>query len=223
MCLQCFCPLGDGMNAYVAYKVSTRVCSKAFVHTFSLCVICLQFCVLSVHRLYFQTSLPMFRSKAFTVRRRYSDFLGLYEKLSVKQSLHGCIIPPPPEKSVVGGWPSGSLFFSKSVSLSHCVFVSVFVTCHVSFGPTGMTKVKVGMDDPSSVEFVERRRAALERQGSIHVSDSDTINKMRSNIYVGPACLIQTHTDLTIHTVARRTSGLGPYVWPHYSQKSCNK
>ncbi|XP_010734028.2 sorting nexin-1 [Larimichthys crocea] len=90
--------VGDGMNAYVAYKVSTR------------------------------TSLPMFRSKAFTVRRRYSDFLGLYEKLSVKQSLQGCIIPPPPEKSVVG-----------------------------------MTKVKVGMDDPSSVEFVERRRAALER------------------------------------------------------------
>ncbi|KAM8894422.1 sorting nexin-1 [Spinachia spinachia] len=90
--------IGDGMNAYVAYKVSTR------------------------------TSLAMFRSKAFSVRRRFSDFLGLYEKLSVKQSLQGCIIPPPPEKSVVG-----------------------------------MTKVKVGMDDPSSVEFVERRRAALER------------------------------------------------------------
>ncbi|XP_068427648.1 sorting nexin-1-like [Clinocottus analis] len=90
--------VGDGMNAYVAFKVSTR------------------------------TSLAMFRSKVFSVRRRYSDFLGLYEKLSVKQSLHGCIIPPPPEKSVVG-----------------------------------MTKMKVGMDDPSSVEFVERRRAALER------------------------------------------------------------
>lgn len=27
-----------------------------------------------------------------------------------------------------------------------------------------MTKVKVGMDDPASVEFVERRRAGLERQ-----------------------------------------------------------
>lgn len=37
------------------------------------------------------------------MRRRFSDFLGLYEKLSVKQSLHGCIIPLPPEKSVVGG------------------------------------------------------------------------------------------------------------------------
>ncbi|XP_028297856.1 sorting nexin-1 isoform X1 [Gouania willdenowi] len=90
--------VGDGMNAYMAYKVSTR------------------------------TSLTMFRCKTFSVRRRFSDFLGLYEKLSVKQSLHGCIIPLPPEKSVVG-----------------------------------MTKVKVGTDDPSSVEFVERRRAALER------------------------------------------------------------
>ncbi|XP_004066915.1 sorting nexin-1 [Oryzias latipes] len=90
--------VGDGMNAYVAYKVFTR------------------------------SSLPLFKSKAFSVRRRFSDFLGLYEKLSAKQTLHGCIIPPPPEKSVVG-----------------------------------MTKVKVGMDDPSSVEFVERRRAALER------------------------------------------------------------
>lgn len=52
----------------------------------------------------------MFRSKAFTVRRRYSDFLGLHEKLVVKQSLQGCIIPPPPEKSVVGGsLPAGFL------------------------------------------------------------------------------------------------------------------
>ncbi|RXN05283.1 sorting nexin-1-like protein [Labeo rohita] len=90
--------VGDGMNAYMAYKVST------------------------------QTSLTMFRSKTFTVRRRFSDFLGLYEKLSEKHSQNGYIIPPPPEKSILG-----------------------------------MTKVKVGKDDPSSAEFVERRRAALER------------------------------------------------------------
>ncbi|XP_064844776.1 sorting nexin-1-like [Oncorhynchus masou masou] len=90
--------IGDGMNAYMAYKVSTR------------------------------TTLPMFRNRTFSVWRRFSDFLGLYEKLSVKHSLNGCIIPPPPEKSVVG-----------------------------------MTKVKVGKDDSSSADFVERRRAALER------------------------------------------------------------
>lgn len=90
--------IGDGMNAYMTYKVST------------------------------QTTLPAFHIKTFSVRRRFSDFLGLYEKLSVKHHLMGCIIPPPPQKSVVG-----------------------------------MTKVKVGKEDPSSAEFVEKRRAALER------------------------------------------------------------
>ncbi|MEE6519264.1 hypothetical protein FKM82_030922, partial [Ascaphus truei] len=88
----------DGMNAYVAYQVYT------------------------------QTSLAMFRSKRFTVRRRFSDFLGLYEKLSEKHSLNGFIVPPPPEKSLIG-----------------------------------MTKVKVGKEDSSSVDFLERRRAALDR------------------------------------------------------------
>ncbi|XP_030281247.1 sorting nexin-1a [Sparus aurata] len=90
--------IGDGMNAYMAYKVST------------------------------QTTLPMFRNKTFTVRRRFSDFLGLYEKLSEKHGPNGFIVPPPPEKSILG-----------------------------------MTKVKVGKEDSSSADFVERRRGALER------------------------------------------------------------
>ncbi|XP_029430748.1 sorting nexin-1 [Rhinatrema bivittatum] len=90
--------VGDGMNAYVAYQVST------------------------------QTSLPMFRSKQLSVRRRFSDFLGLYEKMSEKHSVNGIIVPPPPEKSLIG-----------------------------------MTKVKVGKEDSSSAEFLEKRRAALER------------------------------------------------------------
>ncbi|XP_058237722.1 sorting nexin-1-like isoform X2 [Hemibagrus wyckioides] len=90
--------IGDGMNAYMTYNVST------------------------------QTTLPAFHNKTFSVRRRFSDFLGLYEKLAVKHNLLGCIIPPPPQKSVVG-----------------------------------MTKVKVGKEDPSSDDFVEKRRAALER------------------------------------------------------------
>ncbi|XP_010766738.1 vacuolar protein sorting-associated protein vps5-like [Notothenia coriiceps] len=90
--------VGDGMNAYMGYKVTT------------------------------QTQMPMFRNKAFAVRRRFSDFLGLYEKLSEKHGPNGFIVPPPPEKSILG-----------------------------------MTKVKVGKDDSSAADFVERRRAALER------------------------------------------------------------
>ncbi|KAJ6664110.1 hypothetical protein lerEdw1_008325 [Lerista edwardsae] len=90
--------IGDGMNAYVAYKVST------------------------------QTTLPIFRNKQFSVKRRFSDFLGLYEKLLEKHAQNGIIVPPPPEKSLIG-----------------------------------MTKVKVGKEDSSSTEFLEKRRAALER------------------------------------------------------------
>ncbi|XP_015673927.1 sorting nexin-1 [Protobothrops mucrosquamatus] len=90
--------IGDGMNAYVAYKVST------------------------------QTTLPMFRNQQFSVKRRFSDFLGLYEKLLEKHAQLGIIVPPPPEKSLIG-----------------------------------MTKLKVGKEDSSSTEFLEKRRAALER------------------------------------------------------------
>lgn len=44
----------------------------------------------------------MFRSKQFSVKRRFSDFLGLYEKLSEKHAQNGFIVPPPPEKSLIG-------------------------------------------------------------------------------------------------------------------------
>uniref|UniRef100_A0A8C5G4M6 Sorting nexin-1-like n=1 Tax=Gouania willdenowi TaxID=441366 RepID=A0A8C5G4M6_GOUWI len=90
--------IGDGMNAYMAYKVCT------------------------------QTTLAMFHNKTLTVRRRFSDFLGLYEKLSEKHGPNGFIVPPPPEKNLLG-----------------------------------MTKVKVGKEDSSSADFLERRRGALER------------------------------------------------------------
>ncbi|XP_036861118.1 sorting nexin-2 isoform X2 [Manis javanica] len=90
--------VGDGMNAYMAYRVTTK------------------------------TSLPMFSKSEFSVKRRFSDFLGLHSKLASKYLHVGYIVPPAPEKSIVG-----------------------------------MTKVKVGKEDSSSTEFVEKRRAALER------------------------------------------------------------
>ncbi|XP_063050867.1 sorting nexin-2 isoform X2 [Engraulis encrasicolus] len=90
--------VGDGMNAYMAYKVTTK------------------------------TSLRIFNHNEFSVKRRFSDFLGLHSKLASKYLHIGYIVPPAPEKSIVG-----------------------------------MTKVKVGKDDSSSTEFVEKRRSALER------------------------------------------------------------
>lgn len=93
---------GDGMNAYMAYKVSTQVIFSLFNHTVHTNT---QYGTQSKpdHFLIVpQTSLTMFRSKTFTVRRRFSDFLGLYEKLSEKHSQNGYIVPPPPEKSILG-------------------------------------------------------------------------------------------------------------------------
>uniref|UniRef100_A0AAQ5X9H8 Sorting nexin-2 n=1 Tax=Amphiprion ocellaris TaxID=80972 RepID=A0AAQ5X9H8_AMPOC len=74
------------------------------------------------------TSMSLFKQKDFSVKRRFSDFLGLHSKLASKYLHIGYIVPPAPEKSIVG-----------------------------------MTKVKVGKEDQSSNEFVEKRRSALER------------------------------------------------------------
>ncbi|XP_015599224.1 sorting nexin-2 isoform X2 [Cephus cinctus] len=95
--------VGDGMGAYVAYRVETK------------------------------TNMPIFRKRSFSVVRRFSDFLGLHDKLIEKYLRNGKIIPPAPEKSVIG-----------------------------------MTKIKMSGDknqdqSSSSTEFIERRKAALER------------------------------------------------------------
>uniref|UniRef100_A0A8C6L8R8 Sorting nexin-2 n=1 Tax=Nothobranchius furzeri TaxID=105023 RepID=A0A8C6L8R8_NOTFU len=80
------------------------------------------------HSSFDETSLSVFKQRDFSVKRRFSDFLGLHSKLASKYLHIGYIVPPAPEKSIVG-----------------------------------MTKVKVGKEDQSSNEFVEKRRSALER------------------------------------------------------------
>lgn len=64
--------IGEGMGAYVAYRVETK------------------------------TNMPIFRKRSFSVMRRFSDFLGLHDKLVEKYLRSGRIIPPAPEKSVIG-------------------------------------------------------------------------------------------------------------------------
>lgn len=64
--------LGEGMKAYIVYKVSTR------------------------------TNFPYFRKSEFEVERRFSDFLGLRDKLADKHVHVGRIVPPAPEKDGIG-------------------------------------------------------------------------------------------------------------------------
>lgn len=58
-----------------------------------------------------------------------------------------------------------------------------------------MTKVKVGMDDPSSVEFVERRRAALERYGSLHLSGCGVSRQLCFLILFLHLCVLQVSSE----------------------------
>ncbi|KAK3098120.1 hypothetical protein FSP39_016301 [Pinctada imbricata] len=90
--------VGDGMGAYMTYKVITK------------------------------TTIPAFRKPELCVPRRFSDFLGLHSKLQEKHVSGGVIIPPAPEKSVIG-----------------------------------MTKIKMSKEESNAADFIERRRAALER------------------------------------------------------------
>ncbi|OAD54617.1 Sorting nexin-2 [Eufriesea mexicana] len=71
--------IGDGMGAYVAYKVETK------------------------------TNMPIFRKRNFSVIRRFSDFLGLHDKLTDKYLRNGRIIPPAPEKTTCTGATARSI------------------------------------------------------------------------------------------------------------------
>lgn len=89
------------MGAYMAYRVTTH------------------------------TNMPLFKRRESVVLRRFSDFLGLHDKLTEKYLKVGRIIPPAPEKSVIGN-----------------------------------AKIKMSSQpevNPNGNEFVERRRASLER------------------------------------------------------------
>ena len=70
--------VGDGMGAYMVYNICTT------------------------------TTIPAFRSSECTVRRRFSDFLSLNLRLNEKYLNKGRIVPPAPEKSMMG--KSGQLW-----------------------------------------------------------------------------------------------------------------
>lgn len=130
--------VGEGMGAYMAYRVNTR------------------------------TNKPLFKKREFSVIRRFSDFLGLHDKLTEKYLKVGRIIPPAPEKSVIGKWLAMMWRKTCTLVMKSVVFLDVS-TIFKRFGinPAGMTKIKMSNQQDSSGsngnEFIERRRAALER------------------------------------------------------------
>jgi sorting nexin-1/2 len=77
---------------------------------------------------FFKTNYPAFKSTEFTITRRFSDFLALYDKLKEKHLHAGHFLPPQPEKDMIG-----------------------------------TARVKMSKEDTTPINFIEKRRAALER------------------------------------------------------------
>ena len=119
--------VGDGISSYLAYKMTTR------------------------------TNLNYFKREDFSVTRRFSDFLGLHEKLSEKYLSRGRVIPPAPEKSIVG---------STKVKMSSGSSEAQQQSQSYSAGHSGASaggSPSSGGDANSNTEFTARRRYALER------------------------------------------------------------
>merc|ERR1719322_703871 len=104
--------VGGGMSSYVVYTVTSK------------------------------TNISLFKRPESTVTRRFSDFLGLHDKLSDKYLQNGRVIPPAPDKSVVN-----------------------MTKVKMGGGKDGGTSSPEPDHDQSApqYEFLERRRHALER------------------------------------------------------------
>ena len=142
--------VGEGMSSYMAYRVTTKTNHKHF------------------------------RQNNFTAIRRFSDFLGLHEKLTEKHAQCGRIIPPAPQKNLVG---------TTKVKLGQSVGV-VPITSSASSATTSDDLMENGTNanqQAKGTEFINQRRLALERFTNRVVShpvlrrDSDVIEFLESN------------------------------------------
>ncbi|KAG9122842.1 Vacuolar protein sorting-associated protein 5 [Ceratobasidium sp. 392] len=80
--------VGDPINPYIVYTVSTK------------------------------TTSPLYRKQHFSVLRRYSDFLWLFETLSLNKP--GVFIPPVPEKQGFGRF-QGAFVEARRLALNNCI------------------------------------------------------------------------------------------------------
>lgn len=110
--------VGDGMGSYLAYRVTTT------------------------------TNMGTFKKRDFYVLRRFSDFLGLHEILVRDYLRYGRIIPPAPQKNIIG---------TTKVKMGNA-------TGNQQSPTDSMTASTIaGGGAGGGLEWVENRRAALER------------------------------------------------------------
>lgn len=110
--------VGDGMGSYLAYRVTTT------------------------------TNMTTFKKRDFYVLRRFSDFLGLHDLLVRDYLRYGRIIPPAPQKNIIG---TTKVKMGNAAGNQQSPTDSMTASTIAGGGAGG------------GLEWVENRRAALER------------------------------------------------------------
>lgn len=93
---------GEGMGAYIVYKVVTTVSTDFSCLGFKVLLTRILFVFKLANNVYcFQTqNMQGYIDREYVVWRRFSDFLGLHEKLVDKYFYKGYLVPAAPEKSI---------------------------------------------------------------------------------------------------------------------------
>lgn len=100
--------VGEGIGSYIAYK---WVLHDKLKSTTLNCVLFPRFFFCRVST---RTSILAFKKKQFSALRRFSDFLGLHDLLVEKYLRRGRIIPPAPQKNLIGEFNQTHSFASTS-------------------------------------------------------------------------------------------------------------
>lgn len=98
--------VGDPIRSFTMYTVHTRVSCFLFR------------AVDQITQIASQTTSPLYQKSVFSVLRRYSDFLWLYETLSMNNP--GVVVPPAPEKNPFGRFDE-TFVQQRRMALEKCI------------------------------------------------------------------------------------------------------
>lgn len=169
---------GDGMNAYISYKISTV------------------------------TNRAQFSKSAFSVIRRYSDFVWLHANLYAMYP--GVVVPPLPEKLLVGRF-SPEFIESRRRALQLfllrcCVHPELQHSAHLT------TFLEASDDALGQFRADPKNSLAKGARGSLFQWLDDTVSTISTTLGASSSTLEKTPLDLEVDEMIAYIDGLEPIM-----------